>query len=227
MLISPIEMIEVVADSLSDLVNEVAFVGGAVSGLYLPASLDLESRSTEDVDCVINVTTSIAYSKLENQLRDLGFKNKIESEASVICRWSINNVVVDVMPLDTKITGFKNQWYEPGLKNKIPTLLPSGKSVYIFELSYFLASKLVALYNRGGHDWRGESDLEDVLFVLVNSNNPLEIIKESEPVVRKYLTEVFSELISHADINDILVSNVQEGSFEKSKVIIEEISQLS
>jgi len=58
-----LKMLEIVADGLKELIDEVAFVGGATTALYLSedASIaDSEIRSTEDVDCVIEVASRLA-----------------------------------------------------------------------------------------------------------------------------------------------------------------------
>lgn len=46
-------LIELVAQALEELVNDVVFVGGATTLLYLNDLAVQEPRPTEDVDCII------------------------------------------------------------------------------------------------------------------------------------------------------------------------------
>ncbi|MEG2320235.1 MAG: hypothetical protein RSB73_00840, partial [Bacteroidales bacterium] len=54
-----IEMLAVVANGLGEMKNEVVFVGGSVAELYAndPAASDI--RATLDVDCVVEISSSL------------------------------------------------------------------------------------------------------------------------------------------------------------------------
>ena len=79
-----IEMIKTVVLGLGKLANEVVFVGGAITEFYIEdKSLISEIRQTDDVDCIIEVTSRKNYADLEEQLR----KQKFENDQKIICRW--------------------------------------------------------------------------------------------------------------------------------------------
>jgi hypothetical protein len=59
-----IEMLEIVAAAIADLPIDVTFTGGATIPLYLDAIAALEVRPTDDVDCVVEVTTQVGYYQL-------------------------------------------------------------------------------------------------------------------------------------------------------------------
>ncbi len=65
---SNIEMLQIVAVGLEELKEEVVFVGGAVAELYAddPASSDI--RPTQDVDCVIELSSRMEHARLEKNL---------------------------------------------------------------------------------------------------------------------------------------------------------------
>jgi len=109
--------IAAVAQALAELNNEVVFVGGAVVSLYSPKPEMMDIRVTDDVDVIIEIANRGKYIQLQERLRELGFKEDIES--NVICRWKINGIIVDIMPNDPSILGFSNPWYEEGYKNKV------------------------------------------------------------------------------------------------------------
>ena len=79
-----VEMIQVVAKALQDLKEDVVFIGGATVVLYLDKESPFEVRPTDDVDCVIELATRSQYYKLEEKLRERGFKNFVGS--GPLCR---------------------------------------------------------------------------------------------------------------------------------------------
>ena len=103
-----IDMLQIVADGLGDLKDEIVFVGGAVAELYAddPASSDI--RPTQDVDCTIELRTYREHTELEEELRAKGFVNDT-SQGAPICRWIYQDIKVDVMPTDENVLGFNNQ----------------------------------------------------------------------------------------------------------------------
>ena len=62
-------MLQTVANGLSELTEELVFVGAAVAELYSddPAASDI--RPTQDVDCVIELSSRIEHNKLEVRLQ--------------------------------------------------------------------------------------------------------------------------------------------------------------
>ena len=124
------EMLQTVANGLGDLIDEVVFVGGAVAELYAddPASSDI--RPTQDIDCTIELKSYREHSELEDELRIKGFVNDTSMGAPV-CRWIFQGIKVDVMPTDTVILGFSNQWYPGGVGSKIPKILPDGTGIFL------------------------------------------------------------------------------------------------
>ena len=48
------------------------------------------------------------------RLRALGFREDI-SEGAPRCRWLIDGMELDVMPVDEKVLGFTNRWYRAAM----------------------------------------------------------------------------------------------------------------
>lgn len=89
-----ITRIKVVYNALEELGPEVVFVGGAAVSLYTDRPAE-ETRPTEDVDILMEVTGYIHYALIEEKLRQKGFANDVES--GVICRYTVQGIIVDVM----------------------------------------------------------------------------------------------------------------------------------
>ena len=67
-----------------------------------------EARPTDDVDVVIELASYSGYAELEQSLRGMGFLNDVLSE--IICRYTHQGIIVDIMPTDPEIIGFSNIW---------------------------------------------------------------------------------------------------------------------
>ena len=112
-------MIERVAHALCNLKENMIFTGGAVSELYADFPEISDVRPTLDVDCVVDIQISsyLDYSKLEDELRKLGFKDDT-SENAPIGRKKYQGILVDFIPVFPDILGFTNRWYVDGIANK-------------------------------------------------------------------------------------------------------------
>lgn len=189
------ERLGLVAEALGDLRSRVVFVGGAVLELYATDPAAPEPRPTLDVDCIVEVSTRLAYSKLEEDLRRKGFRND-QSEGAPLCRWLLNEIKVDVMPLRPDILGFSNEWYEEGFRHSHMVSLGAEVKVNLLDTPYFLATKLAALHNRGMADLRTSSDFEDIVYVLRNRESVLDELKAAGGRVRQYVGSSFMGLLS-------------------------------
>lgn len=165
-----IRMIEIVAEGLGTLLGDIVFVGGSTTGLYIDDPAAPEPRPTDDVDCVIEVSSRKDYSAFEKELRDRGFTHVIGPKVP-ICRFKYSNIIVDVMPTDPAILGFSNRWYGEAIEQAVEVRLPSKKKIHIFSLPYFLATKLEAFHSRGNKDFRMSTDFEDIVTVLDGAND--------------------------------------------------------
>jgi hypothetical protein len=138
-----IALLDTVASRLDAAGVEVVFVGGITTSLYLDDAFAGAARGTDDVDCIVEVTTRLEMSKIEKKLRKAGFANDV-SPGAPLCRWLCSSIKVDVMPIAREVFGFSNRWYADGIRNPRTAVLPSKRSVRIFETEYFLASKFDA-----------------------------------------------------------------------------------
>jgi predicted nucleotidyltransferase len=69
-----IERIKKVNQALTNFTQEFVFVVGAVVSLYADRLAE-EVRPTEDVDVVVEIYSTTDYTRMEEQLRSLGFQN--------------------------------------------------------------------------------------------------------------------------------------------------------
>lgn len=160
-----IEMIQVVSTALNNLNVPVIFIGGATVSLYLNLDTAEEVRPTEDVDVIIEILSSLEYSKLSEKLLKLRFMPDTTKDAP-LCRWKYLGVTVDIMPMDEKVLGFSNTYYKEAFKIQNKVLLPNGEEIRILPIEHFLLIKIEAFKNRGLEDPRLSKDLEDIVAIL-------------------------------------------------------------
>lgn len=221
-------MLEHVAQGLgTELLSEVAFVGGATTWLLCTDDAVIDDiRYTDDVDLVIELGGIADWQRLTEKLAARGFK--ITSEHSdVTCRFRFNGVVVDVMPSVPEILGYANRWFVEGLANADRVALPSGVEIQIFKPAYFLATKLEAFNGRGGSS-AYHKDFEDIL-ILVDGRSELcaEVRQANEPL-RQYVAAGIARLVGLSDaLYAIESSHSVRANPGRGKLIFQRLKQLS
>ncbi|MGY3053306.1 putative nucleotidyltransferase [Pedobacter sp. UYEF25] len=196
--------------ALKDLKQEYVFVGGATVALYATNSdLASEVRPTDDVDVIVELATYWGYSELDERLRGIGFQNDISS--GVICRYTIQGIIVDVMPTDPKAIGFSNRWYPDGFATAREIRLDDETVVKIFTLPYFVASKWEAFKGRGKNDYRTSKDFEDLVYILENVDDFEEQLKNGPEQVRKWLKEEIELVMDNDNFEEGLYAHLTGG----------------
>ncbi len=138
------------AEALGNLVDRFVFVGGGIVDLLLSDPHAPLARPTKDIDLIVELSTVTDYFKLTDSLRAKGFRE--DDQSSVICRWLINDLTVDIMPTNESILGFGNPWYESAIQHQYRVRLPNEIQISVINGPHFVATKLEAFSSRGGND---------------------------------------------------------------------------
>lgn len=217
-----ITRIKAVYNGLGALQKDVVFVGGATVSLYSDREA-VEVRPTEDIDILIELLSHLEYSKIDEQLRSIGFEN--DKESGVICRYQFQGTTVDVMPTDESVLGFTNIWYQEGFENAIDYIIDENHIIKIFSAPYFIASKFEAFKGRGNNDGRTSSDFEDIVFVFDNRKSIWEELNSAPENLRDYLKQELTSLLENKFHFEWIDSHVDFGSPPSSFFIIENIKK--
>ncbi|MBL7759840.1 MAG: nucleotidyl transferase AbiEii/AbiGii toxin family protein [Sediminibacterium sp.] len=209
--------IKAISALLDQLKEDVVFVGGATVALYAD-TIAAEARPTDDVDVIIELLSYKGYAELDERLRAAGFVN--DSESGVICRYQIQGITVDIMPTHPEVIGFSNKWYPAGFKEAISIDI-DGRSIKIFSLPFFIASKLEAFKSRGRGNYRYSSDFEDIVYVLENNSQAKELFSNASPDVFSYLQNAFSEMLSDPDFEEGLTAHLEPNTSSQQFIKIE------
>jgi hypothetical protein len=118
------------------------------------------------VDVVINVVNLGEYSEtLREQFVGLGLREDVR-EGAPVCRWLLDDLIVDIMPTRGDILGFSCEWYQLAFDTARPISLPNGVTIRLVTPACFLATKLTAFADRGRRNPMASHDLEDVIAVI-------------------------------------------------------------
>lgn len=132
------QMVMNVAKSLVDFLDQLVFVGGAVTDLLMTESDPEGTRPTKDVDVITEISSYTAQSIFERTLRDQGF---VQNQEGPICRWTVGENLVDFMPLTENVLGFTNPWYADAVKYASQHTLPNTLRIRLISAPYFWPQK--------------------------------------------------------------------------------------
>ncbi len=199
------ELVKLVAHKLGSLVEQVVFLGGATVGLLLTEEGAPDVRETRDVDIIVEIINLADYYSFNKKLAALGFKQSAE----VICRFTIDDIIVDCMPTDASILGFSNIWYGDAIKYANTLKLDNGMKIKVISAPYFIATKLEAFFDRGNNDFLASHDLEDIICVIDGANEIVKEVSDARPLkLRKYMVEKFSRLLDTKEFMESIVGHL-------------------
>jgi len=214
-----IAMLQIVANGLGSLVDDVVFLGGCAAGLLISDPASPRPRETNDVDVIVEITTMHDYHDLAEKLRQRSFHEDV-SDGAPMCRWHYDTVVVDIMPTNEDILGFSNQWYLEAMEKSDCMMLPNGLRIRVVSAPHFLATKLEAFYGRGDGDYMASHDLEDMIAVLDGRASIVQEVKVSSEALRTYLSEEFGKLLGNVDFQDALPCHLPPDAASQARVSI-------
>ena len=221
-------MIRQVAERLGPLRPKVVFLGGSAAGFHITDSAEPEIRTTRDVDIIVEAASIVAYHGLEKTLIELGFFQKIQ-EDDPICRWYIDDVIVDFMPTDENILGFSNRWYLPAIKNSVTIELEPDFEIRLVTAPFFLATKLEAFFGRGKGDYLVSHDLEDIINLINGRVEIVEEIKNSEADLKEFIANTFQEFLDEELFLEALPGHLlpDQASQARLSIILERIKKVA
>ena len=198
-----VQLVEVVAQALGELCDELVLVGGCAAGLLCTSPNAPPPRVTYDVDVIAEVAALPAYHALEKRFAARGFRRDISQDAP-ICRWRIGEVKVDLMPTDERVLGFSNRWYPAAITGASAVKLPSGRQIRLISAPAFLATKFEAFATRGQSDLLSSHDFEDIITVLDGRPGIEAEVAAAGDGLAVYLAVRFGEIVRHPDFENTL-----------------------
>jgi predicted nucleotidyltransferase len=214
-------ILELVAQALGPVCENVIFVGGCATGLLLTQERPDRIRITEDVDIVAQALTVHDYHAIEKRVRAQGFSNDMRPNVP-ICRWVYQNITLDLMPTVKDILGFANRWYPLALQTAQRVTLPGGMTIRLISAPVFIGTKLEAFKDRGKDadgrpDYLGSHDLEDIMTVADRRPELLAECRSAAPGLRAYLAAEFTALFSDSEFEPALAGHLPGDAFSQQR----------
>ena len=213
-----LEMVRLVAERLAELLGSVVFVGGSIVDLLITDPAAPQVRSTKDVDIIVEIASRHDYYRLGETLRTLGFKEDLQSADGPVCRWVVDDIRVDVMPIHDEILGFSNYFFRIAMDTATVQDVQDGLEIRLISAPCFLATKLAAFIDRGGSDYISSSDMEDFVAVLDGRPEIIDEIIKSPPDVKKFIVEQVSILLEDRDFMWALPGHLEFDSESPERV---------
>lgn len=205
------------AEALRPLLPELVFVGGCMTGLLITDEAAGEPRGTNDVDAIAEITSYAQYAEFGDRLRSLGF-NEDTSEGAPLCRWIQGGMILDVMPLEGYILGFSNRWYKSAMDASVTKRLRDDLEIRIVSAPYFVATKLEAFKGRGGGDFLGSHDLEDVVSVIDGREMLNAEVGAAGADLRDYVRREMVKLLENSGFVDALPGFLLPDAASQSRI---------
>ena len=195
-------LFESVVRLLAPVLDELVFVGGCTTGLFITDRAAAGIRPTKDVDAIVDVTSYAKYAALSERLRALGLAEDTTPSAP-LCRWREGDIIVDVMPVDEHVLGFSNRWY-PAAIETAQRFGIAGHDVRVVTPALFIATKLEAFHGRGRGDLVASHDLEDIIAVVDGRPEIVNEVAAASTNVRHYIASELRALLDNRDFTEAL-----------------------
>lgn len=213
---------------LRPLLEDLVFVGGAVTSLLVTDEGSGLPRTTLDVDAISEIGSYAEYAAFGERLRALGFCEDLR-EGAPLCRWLHGQTVLDVMPIDEKVLGFSNRWYKPAIDASQRIALQENLKIRVVTAPYFLATKIEAFHGRGRGDFLGSHDLEDLIFLIDGRPELPGEVSQAEPALRTYLGAEFARWLENARFLDALPGHLLPDAASQARIslVLERMRSMS
>jgi hypothetical protein len=205
------------AEALRPLLAELVFVGGCVAGLLITDEASSQPRATIDVDAIAEITSYAQYAEFGERLRAIGFTEDT-SEGAPLCRWIQGSTILDVMPLDERILGFSNRWYKAAMELSVTRRLSRDLEIRVITAPYFIGTKLEAFKGRGGGDFLGSRDLEDIVSVIDGRETVTSEVRRTRRDLRSFVTHEIRDLLANPAFIDALPGFLLPDAASQSRI---------
>ena len=199
------------ATRLEPLLEELVFVGGQVGELLITDPVATRVRPTDDVDTICEVASWPEYFHLGERLKELGFEEDA-SPGAPICRWQADGDIIDVMPTDEEILGFKGNWFRVAMQTAQLYQLTDALNIRVASAPAFLATKWEAFEERGEEDWYGSADVADIVTVVAGRPELPDELREADAELRGYVIQSTNSMLDARIVDDVIAGALPEVS---------------
>jgi hypothetical protein len=122
------------------------------------------------------------------------------------------------MPLDERILGFSNRWYQAAMDSSETRSLSTDLKVRVVTSPYFVATKIEAFKGRGNGNFHGSHDLEDLVSVVDGRAELLTEVMAQPYDLRRYIQEEIGPLLASRGFLDALPGYLFPDAASQSRI---------
>lgn len=194
-----------VARALGDALDQVVVVGAAAAATYTLGPLAPDIRATEDVDLVIEIRSRVEFDRWIAALELKGVLEHVTDKDAPICRYRLDGVPVDIMPIDASVLGFSNRWYGEALATSARFPIDATTTINVMTPLLFVATKIEAFIDPGrtnSGDYLASHDIEDMLTVLIGIPEIVDQIANGRREVHTFIRSKLRSFLDRPDFRD-------------------------
>lgn len=222
--------LQLAADLLGPLVEEVVFLGGATIHLWLNEAAAPPARATDDVDVLCDVHTTVEYYVFSDRLRERGLVERLNED--IVGRWRdpVSNLAIDIIPPDERVLGFTNRWYTQAVDRAVNRTLNSGSVIRAVPPPILTATKLEAWRGRGADDVLRSLDVHDVVVLANGREELLDELQAEEPDVRTFVGRELRRLLANDYFEYVIqdaVAPYGDAALARADIVRDRLTQLA
>lgn len=216
--------VAIIAERFEPLGVKFVFIGGSVIALLVDNPKVSSIRPTNDVDVVFEVLTHLEYTKLEERLIALHFKNDT-SDGAPRCRWIIEDIKVDVLPARDDHGHWGSRWLEEAINSPTEQRI-ANRAVNIITPQCFIAAKMEAFVNRGNADFLASRDFEDIITVIDGRAAIVSELFTSNPALTQYVAETATKWLDNPEFQYAIPGQFSDKS-GRSEIFLSRFREIS
>jgi hypothetical protein len=124
------------------------------------------------------------------------------------------------MPLDQKVLGFSNRWYKTAVLTADRFMLEPSLQIRIVTAPCFLATKLEAYKARGGGEYLGSHDLEDLISVVDGRPSLADVLRAAPEDLHASVAAQISALLEEPSFIDALPGHLLPDAASHSRIAL-------
>lgn len=146
-----------------------------------------------------------------------------------MCRWLVDDLIVDIMPTVGTALGFTNRWDEDAVGAATWHELEKGLSIRVVTAPHFVATKIEAFVGRGKGDFIESKDMEDIV-ALVDGREELGVeIASSNEVLRDYLRQKLTGWLSSSRFLEAIPGHLPGDAVSQARgeIVLERLRRIA
>jgi predicted nucleotidyltransferase len=173
-----------------------------------------------------SITVNIPRRSARNSF-SLGLMEDVR-EGAPVCRWILDDIIVDIMPTRGDILDFSCEWYQIAFETAQPVRLPNQAVIRLVTPACFLATKLTAFGDRGRRNPMASHDLEDVVAVIDGRAEIIDDVAAAPADLRTAIAARLLSLLALTDAEDVIAAQLlpDAQSQDRLPIVIDRIRSL-